>query len=359
MRYNRYQHERNWGARLTEYMYRGYPMVALENRFLRVSVAAGKGTDIIEFLYKPQDVDFMWRNYTGLPEFQNYTPTIPCSSGAFIDFYPGGWQELFPNAGMDCVHKGSPQGAHGEACLLPWRYSIERDDPERVEVAFRVRTHRTQFLIEKKYSLDSNSPILKIDESVTNESSETAEFMWGQHPSFGWPFLDESCRLYLPPCRVRTPDEYTAPTSRLEKGQDTDWPYVRGRKGEQIDLSRIAGPEASSHDMAYMHDLSDGWFALLNPGKRLGFALRWDKDLFPSLWFWQLYRGGFGFPWFGSTYTVALEPVSSYPPTLTEAVKAGTNLALAPGARLDTTLLAIAVAERDEVNGIDEHGVVR
>ncbi|MFB3905765.1 MAG: DUF4432 family protein [Acidobacteriota bacterium] len=359
MRYNRYQHERNWGARITEYTYRGYAMVALENRFLRVAIAAGKGTDIVEFLYKPQDVDFMWRNYTGLPAFQNYTPTIPCPSGAFIDYYPGGWQELFPNAGMNCIHKGSPQGAHGEVCLLPWRYRIERDDPEQIEVAFHVRTYRTQFLVEKRYSLDAESPVLRIDERIVNESGEAMEYMWGQHPSFGWPFLDESCRLFLPPCRVRTPDDYAAPTSRLEKGLDSKWPRVKGRNGDGIDLSRIAAPETHSHDMAYMHELSDGWFALVNPEKRLGFALRWDKDLFPSLWFWQLYRGGFGFPWFGSTYTIAVEPVTSYPPTLTESIKAGTHRVLGPGGEVRTTLLAIALAEREQVNGIDENGTVR
>ena len=42
MRYQAYVHERNWGARITEFVYRDYPMVALENRFLRI-VVGGEG----------------------------------------------------------------------------------------------------------------------------------------------------------------------------------------------------------------------------------------------------------------------------------------------------------------------------
>ena len=101
MRYQSYHHERNWGARVTEFEYRGYPMVAMENRFLRIVIAAGKGTDIVEFLYKPLDVDFMWRSYAGLRASRNFIPTIANPGGSFIDFYAGGWQELFPNAGIE------------------------------------------------------------------------------------------------------------------------------------------------------------------------------------------------------------------------------------------------------------------
>jgi len=86
MRYQSYVHERNWGARITEFIYHGYAMVALDNRFLRIVVAAGKGTDIVEFLYKPLDVDFMWRSYAGLRASCNFNPTIANPNGASLIF---------------------------------------------------------------------------------------------------------------------------------------------------------------------------------------------------------------------------------------------------------------------------------
>ncbi len=358
MSYDSYTHERNWGARVMEFDYRGYRMVALENRFIRVVVAVGKGTDILEFLYKPLDVDFMWRSYTGLHSFADFTPTVANPQGSFIDFYAGGWQEMLPNAGVDCNYKGASLGVHGEVCLLPWNYRIEHNEPDCVSVAFSVRTLRTPFFIEKTLGVNDQDPVLFIEEKVRNEAQEPMDLMWGHHPALGSPFLDDSCRLYLPPCRLRTPEQYTSPNSRLEKAQDTDWPFLMGKAGEAIDLSRIPSAEARSHDMAYMYQMQEGWYAVVNQNLRVGFGLRWDHTTFPFLWFWQLYRGGAGYPWYGMNYTLALEPVSSYPPTLTEAIKAGTQVVLAEGEERSTRLLAVAIAGSAEVHGIDDKGQI-
>ena len=358
MRYQTYHHERNWGARVTEFEYRGYSMVAMENRFLRVAIAAGKGTDIVEFLYKPLDVDFLWRSYTGLRDSRNFTPTVANPGGNFIDFYAGGWQELFPNAGGSCTYKRAALGVHGEACLLPWSYRLTKDHPDEVSVTFSVRTLRTPFYIEKTLSMNAQDPVLTIDEVVRNEADESMDFMWGHHPALGWPFLDESCRLFLPRCRVRTPAQYTAASSRLECGQDCAWPLVKGRDGGSVDLSRIIPPEARCHDMAYLYDLAEGWYAFVNETSGLGFGLCWEKETFPYLWFWQLYRGGTEYPWYGANYTAALEPVSSYPPTLTEAIKARTQIVLPPGQERRTRLRAVAFVGYREVEGIDPEGRV-
>ncbi len=347
-----YTHTRNWGARLREFIYKGHRMISLENRFLRVTVAADKGTDIVEFLYKPLDVDFMWHSYVGLRPFSSTIPTSPNPAGPFLDYYPGGWQELFPNAGDGCVHKGTALGIHGEVCLLPWDYRIERDDPEQVSVAFSVRTLRAPFHLQKKLTLSADTGALFIEETVRNESGEVIEFIWGHHPAFGSPFLDNSCRILLPECTVITNPDYTAPSSRLEKNQQAPWPMVQARAGGMIDLSRIPGPEAGSHDMAYMTGYRTGWYALVNESQKVGFGLRWDEETFPFMWFWQVYRGGVGYPWFHATYVAALEPVSSYRSPLTAAVEAGTYLTLGPGEKRTTHLTAIAFPAQ-EVRGID------
>ena len=48
--------------------------------------------------------------------------TRPLLAAPFMDFYPGGWQELFPNAGNNCVYKGAELGFHGEICKVPWEF---------------------------------------------------------------------------------------------------------------------------------------------------------------------------------------------------------------------------------------------
>ncbi|HKG21669.1 MAG TPA: hypothetical protein VKC34_07200, partial [Blastocatellia bacterium] len=153
MSYQTYDHNRNYGCRLMEFVYEGYRCVALENEKLRVTFIADKGTDIYEFLYKPRDVDFLWRSRLGLRARAHFVPSSPRASGPHMDYYEGGWQELFPNCGALSLHQNAEVGQHGEVLLLPWRYVITRDDPEEVQVRFDVRTVRTPFHLVKTVTL--------------------------------------------------------------------------------------------------------------------------------------------------------------------------------------------------------------
>jgi len=71
-------------------------------------------------------------------------------------------------------------------------------------VKFWVRTVRCPFLVEKTLRLRSDRATLEIEETVTNEGAEPMDFMWGHHPAFGAPFLDEHCRLFAPATGVET-----------------------------------------------------------------------------------------------------------------------------------------------------------
>ena len=44
--------------------------------------------------------------------------------------------------------------------------------------------------------------MLEIDERLTNLADEELDIMWGHHPAFGPPFLDDSCRIDVPPCHA-------------------------------------------------------------------------------------------------------------------------------------------------------------
>jgi hypothetical protein len=57
---------RNWGARVHEIAVAGVRAVVLENELLRVTVLAGLGSDVIEFCYKPRDLDATWLSPGGL-----------------------------------------------------------------------------------------------------------------------------------------------------------------------------------------------------------------------------------------------------------------------------------------------------
>ncbi len=339
-RYVPYTRERNYGCRITECAFRGLRCVVLENQVIRISVAADKGADIYEFLHKPSDTEFLLRTPLGLRSQPAVLPTINLREGSFSDFYEGGWQELFPVAGdFPAELKGAQFGQHGEVALLPWSYQINEDTPERIAVTFSVDTTRTPFHLDRTMILEQGKPALQIREKVRNIGDEAVEFMWAHHPAFGWPFLEEGCRIELPTCEVVVLGSETPPTSRLIE-QEGKWPRLKGRNGAVVDLSQMPAPETKAHDLAFLRGFGEGRYSIKNPRSGLSFHLSWQSKVFPYLWYWQVTRGAFGYPWYGSTYNLALEPHSSLFPMLPRAIEQGHTLKLGPGGELATELEA-------------------
>lgn len=357
MNHQTYHHNRNYGCRITEFIYEGYRCVALENEKLRVTIVADKGTDIVEMLYKPRDVDFMWRTRNGLRQRAHFLPSSPRAAGPHADYYEGGWQEMFPNCGDLSIHQGAEIGQHGEVLLLPWRYALTKDEADEVEVRFEVRTVRTPFSLIKTVSLRRNEAAVRISERVTNEGGQAVDFTWGHHPALGWPFIDETCRVDVPDCSIITLGEYTPATSRLRADQTSRWPIAEATDGTQIDLSHIPGPESSASDMVFLSEMSDGWFAVTNTARRVGFAMRYPVDVFKRLWFWQVYRGARDYPFWSSTYNIALEPCTSLP-VLCRAVERGEAMRLGAGESLDIEMAAVAFEGLSKVRAVSDEGNV-
>lgn len=350
-----YTHERNWGCRISdEWTYKGMKTVVLENELVRITVLADKGTDIIEFLYKPRDIDFMWRTPMGYRNPATFTPSVGSSGGYFLDLYGGGWQECCPAGGGSCEYKGAEWGVHGEVAVLPWQCQIVADTPEEIAAKFWVRTVRTPFYLEKTLSLKANSPVLTLAERLVNEGEEEMEVMWGHHPAVGVPLLSDKCRVDVPAKTIQVHSPAQHPNSRLPAGERFDWPNAKTVDGKEVDLSVIPGPDTGAHDLAYLMDFEDGWYALTNTELNVGFGMRWDIELMPYCWFWQVYGGADGYPWYGRTYNVALEPWTSYPGvTFKEAQENGTTVKMGAGDEIATTLYAFGYEGVSKVASVD------
>ncbi len=350
-----YTHERNYGCRLMEYVYKGLRTVSLENELVRVSILADKGSDIFEFLYKPLDVDFMWRSPWGVRNPATFVATDHYAASAFLDFYEGGWQDCMPSGGNPCQYQGLPFGAHGETPTIPWEYRLVEDTPEQVAVVFWVRTYRTPFYVEKKLTLERGKGVLTVEERVVNEGRVTMDLMWGQHPALGPPFLDEHCVIDLPGARVHCAN--LTSSTRFAEGV-YEWPLVLGRDGEMIDLRQVASIEADTSDTLRLSDLPEGWYAVTNSRRKVGFGMAWPLNIFPALWFWQVYGGAKNPPWYGRTYNIALEPFSTVQLTLTDAVKDGSAHILKPGDSLEARFVAVAYAGIEGVRRLTPAGEV-
>lgn len=321
--YGSYSHHRNYGCRLREFILSDFRTVCLENEKIRVTILIDKGTDIYEFLYKPKDVDFLWKSYLGLRSMKNFQPMAPGTGGMFLDFYEGGWQELFPWGGHASGYRGVNTGLHGEVALAPWDYRVDVDNPEQVQITCSIRTRRAPFLLKKTFTLYRHRAALRISEVAENESEESIQIVWGHHPAYGWPFLDDTCVIDMPPCRVKT-TACLDTTSRLAENVEESWPIFRLLSGGQTDLSKIPGPSVRSQDLAFLYGFQEGWYALRNRSQGVGVGLAWDVRVFPWIWLWQLCRGGPDYPFWGAEYVTAIEPVTSMATRFSDAISNGT-----------------------------------
>ena len=348
---------RHFGCRITDdLLYKGMRTLFMENEVIRVGLLLDKGADIFQWIYKPTDTDFLWRSPNGLARPDRFTPTTASSSGAFLDSYHGGWQEIFPGGGPVEYH-GAELGLHGEVTSLGWDAEILEDSPERIVVRLAVRCVRTPFRLERTLRIEKGLPALFIDEALTNLSPEPQEFMWGHHPAFGAPFLHEGVRLFVPAAKAQAHSPQFLPSSRLQPGQEFSWPLA-SVDGQPLDLSVVQGPQGGFGELIYLKELSAGWYALLDPQKQIGFGLAWQKEVFPYLWFWLVYGKAPGYPWYDRAYVVALEPWTGIPNNLNQAIQLGNQTQLKGGETIRVSLTATAITGRNTVRQIDLDGSI-
>ncbi|MGI6778127.1 MAG: aldose 1-epimerase [Acetivibrionales bacterium] len=352
-----YSSGRNHGCRITEYVHRGLKILVMENDLIKMAVLLDKGADIVELLYKPLDIDFMWKSPCGIREFGKHIPSSSSSMGNFLDFYEGGWQEILPGGGP-CTYYGAELGLHGESSLIPWDFYVQEDGIDCISVVFTCSLVRTPLHIKKTITLRKGSTIIDIKELLKNESSENIDFMWGHHPAIGEPFLCGDCRIDVPAKRFTASGLSYSPTSNFESGRHGKWPQEKGINGEMIDLSVMPSGEVPTADLFFLEGLEDGWYAVTNGKMKLGIGFCWDISVFPYVWYWQVCRGLSGYPWYGRTYNIALEPWTSIPGNFEEARQNCTTKTIGANGTIQTSLKAVIYEGLDRVKSISQEGEV-
>ena len=129
--------------------------------------------------------------------------------------------------------------------------------------------------------------------------------------------------------------------------------------GGSLDLRQVPPPDTAAAEWVCLSELTDGWYALTNTDRRVGFALAFDVAVFPYLWFWQMWGGQGGHPFHGRAYCCALEPWTSWPDSgIEETIRNGTAITLAGSSFIETSLRAVAYSGLHRVDGVTREGVV-
>ncbi|MFH0939405.1 MAG: DUF4432 family protein [Planctomycetota bacterium] len=279
---------------LKGYTLNGYEVIILENELLRVMINVERGGTIQEFLYKPCDLDVMYKNPRGVRHHSEFTissyDVIP-----FSDHHPDGWFECFPSGSSPVTQAGARVGFHGEIWGLPFELLAIEEKSAQCSATMTGMTLRTPWKLTKKFQLKKNDPTLYLEETATNLSNENLSVMWGQHPTYGAPFLDDQCFIEVA-TKTFLPD--------WKKEQKEIWP--NGSDGR--DLSKVAAKHSGLSKMIFLTDLAQGQYRIVSPTWKVAFELRWDRKQFP--WCWLCERcsaGGWG------DYFLAMEPFTGLP----------------------------------------------
>jgi hypothetical protein len=289
----------------------GTPLVRLENALLRVDVAPGVGGRVVSLMDKASGHEFLWHNARLKLE--------RCAPGSKYDpnFY-GGIDELIPND-MPEVFNGMKNPEHGELWTTPLAARVEGET-----LVLTGTLPQSGLSYERRMTLRPNSPHLDIDYCIGNPTPEVRQFMWKLHAAL----------QIEPGDRIECPARTAKVIGRGTRRNSTDpfpWPIIEGQRADIIPA--LDG----TLDFMFLYDLEEGRMALVRPTAGLTVAYTFDKAVFPYCWLFA------SFGWLDGHYTAVLEPCTTMPVSVNEAVSLGqcTSI-LQPGETLATRMTLYA-----------------
>jgi len=329
------------GCRIhTDWAYKSFQTIILENRDLRVTVLPNIGAKVFEFRLKRSDRDLLYHN----PRVEIRAPVY----GVNVDnWWHGGTDECIPT-GAPTVYRGDEYPYLGELWSMPWRYHIEKKSPEEATVHLWCRTVIAPLLVERWMTLRDSEAVVEMRHRITNTGYSDFKFLWGIHPALA---VNSSTRIDIPSSKVIIAE--SSPKNRLgSHGQSYSWPYARASNGQTVDMRIVGPPESQTVDMHYATALADGWLAVTDTSEKVGFGAAFPKDVFKSIWMWLVYGG-----WRG-LHCVAVEPWTGYPSRLDEAIQRGEHSSLEAGGSLSCETRLVGYSGFSKVERIRPDGEV-
>ena len=292
----------------TDWLLNNMPVVFLENKWLKIGILMGRGSDIFEFTYKKESLNLMLRLDKPIHNPREYISQRRDTLNQFEDYYYGGWQEILPNS-QPFMYRGASLGQHGEVWLNAWQYAILKNTDSEISIKCWNRPLRVPLLIEKILTIKKGEPTLFIEEVLTNESAVDFSYMWGHHIAFGLPFLQNGS-LITTNAQHFEAEPLMPEKRRFLPGKQFSWPLGMDLEGNLSDASQV--PPANDFPYSELLYLSgfqnNAYYIISDAEKKVSFRLDWNEDDFPYIWFWQERYGIQDAPWWGKTYSIALEP---------------------------------------------------
>jgi len=303
------------------------PAVRLETELVSLSILPEPGAKIYDLVWKPTGRQILWQNPRIRPQ------PYPIDSN-FDNYWCGGWDEGFPTCDA-CELNGESYPNLGE--LRSVRWTLEKLESRGDEAAAQLSALGpiTPVRAGKRVAVCGASVSVRYE--LTNIGPVPFDFIWGSHPALA---VTDQTVLHIP-AETGIVQLSSSPSLGVP-GQRYPWPMLG-----TTDMSRVQSARAGIFCGHYATGLRTGGYSVEFRGEDLGLAFRFDRDQCPWLWLWVVYGGWRGY------HHVIVEPWTSFPVNLAEAVRQGTALRLPPGrtfaAEVSLTLHALS-AKADQEN---------
>ncbi len=276
---------------------------------LELLILVDRGLDIVSARYKGVNLGFLSKN--GITGLSGINP----HEDEFLHYFSGGLLTTcgLRNAGPNCREEGGEyHPIHGRYNTLPAQdISIKWISKDIVEIYGVVRETALfgcQLKMSRTITIDTSKSIIKINDVLENESVSAEEFMLLYHFNFGFPMLQDGCKVMFEESDHVTPRNIDA-----EAGIDTH--------------TEIIAPDDNYKEQVFFHIQKGdsnkvGKVSLVNSSLGLEVTLKQSLETLPVLAQWKSMRSG--------DYALGLEPTNSFIKGRVEERKNGTLKTIQP-----------------------------
>lgn len=278
--------------------------ITLNEGEISLMIAPDRGAEVrslrasgVELLYRPP-----WAPAPLLPG--------PLTADAWERAWHGGWQLLWPNAGVPCTVNGVQQGFHGAGSVAP--FSVIESDGRSAS----LQCERDGLFCERCYEVDGGR--VRATARISNRSERSIPLITVEHLVLGGHLAAAGTAIGLDGGWLV---EQTWDGTPLPPGGG--WPWLGGE-----DFSVL--PDRTSR-FAVVQGVLAGT-ARIAGAEGVTLELSFDRTAYPHLWLWEERFAAAVAPWDGRGECLAIEP-ASVPSTdgLAAAIARGEATVLAPG----------------------------
>lgn len=295
-------------------------ILTLENDCLKTEIVPALGGKILSVFNKFLNKEYLWCNKDLQLNTQNPGDDFDSS------FY-GGIDELIPNDIEETIDS-ILYPDHGELWTTPLNYELGEN---KIYLFGDLRFSGLQY--RKDVYLDENDPVIYLEYKIRNESGSIRNFSWKFHAALA---IKEGDKIVSDALNVSVIDTLY---SRFKTLEEFSWPVV-----ENCNVS-VVPPYNNTMDFFYLYKIRHPEMHLESPDTNSIFSFYYDKKVFP----YQLYFASYG--GFFNHYTLILEPCTSMPLSVPEAIKQRQCSVLGPNEEINT-IVSIYAGEKPEGNQV-------